>query len=264
MLYHDSFFTIGKAHQVCEDFAVQGESPIPFIVICDGCSASAHSDVGARILALTSKHIVENATNWPLNYLSFGQQLIIEALHIVKGMEVTIEALDSTVVLAFLHQSALQVYMYGDGALFFKDQAGHLSTLEVSFTHNAPFYLSYWLDKMRQEEYAKCEPKPLIIKDSVNGSSKPLSFKTSLSFNFALEKFPTVAIASDGVAQCLDLVRSEKLPLARVGNDLLDFKKISGDFVKQHCQQVLINYAKQRIFPLDDLSVGVFVQQSGD
>jgi len=69
--------------------------------------------VGARVLALTTRHIIENASDWPLDYLSFGQQLIVEAWHIIEGMEVTTEAIDSTVVLAFLHQNALQVYMYG-------------------------------------------------------------------------------------------------------------------------------------------------------
>lgn len=261
MLYSDYFYTMGKTHQVCEDFAVQGDNPTPFIVVCDGCSASAHSDVGARVLSLTSKHIIENASNWPLDYLSFGQQLIIEAWDVVEEMEVTTEALDSTVVLAFLHQDALQVYMYGDGVLFFKDRAGNLGTIEVSFTHNAPFYLSYWPDKMRQEEYARYEPNPLIITDSVNGQSKPQPFQTPLSFNFPVEKFPIVAIASDGVTQCVDLAHSEKLPPSSVGNDLLNFKAVSGEFVKQQCQQVLKSYAKRRIFPLDDLTIGVFVQR---
>jgi len=149
-------------------------------------------------------------------------------------------------------------------ALLFKNRAGHLGTIDVSFTHNAPFYLSYWPDKIRQEEYAKYESNPLIIIDSVNGRSKPLPFQTPLSFNFPLEKFPIVAIASDGVTQCLDLSRSKKLSLARVGNDFLNIKEVSGKFVKQHSQQVLQDYAKQHIFPLDDLSIGVFVQQFGD
>lgn len=266
MLYCNYFYTMGRTHQICEDFAIQGEIPIPFIVICDGCSASYQSDLGAYILASTSKRIIENSASWPLDYLSFGQKLIVEASQTIEtmkattAMKVTTEALDATVILAFFHQGAIQVYMYGDGALLLKDKSGHVNTIEVAFTHNAPFYLSYWLDKMRQAEYAKHDPNPLLIKDSLNGQSKPLPFKKALSFSFPLQQFPVVAIASDGVTQCFNLSQSKKLPLASVGHDFLAIKEVTGEFVKRHSQQVLEDYEQRRIFPLDDLSIGMFVQ----
>lgn len=260
-IHYDHFFTIGKTHLVCEDYATQGDKPTPFIVLCDGCSSSKDSDIGARILALTTKHIIENTDNWPLGYVTFGQQLILTAWDIVEKLHLTNNVLDATVMLAFIHRETIQVYVYGDGCLLFKDQDGHVGTIEIIFTHNAPFYLSYWPDKARQEEYASYEPKPLLLNDSVNGLSKPLPFQKPLFFELPLAKFPVVAIASDGAAHFIEATQSaKKVPLYPIAKTLLDFKNIEGEFVKRHTQGALDSYARKNIFPADDLSIGVFVQ----
>ncbi|OQW94800.1 MAG: hypothetical protein BWK79_04745 [Beggiatoa sp. IS2] len=263
-LHYDHFFTIGKTHLVCEDYATQGDKPMPFIVLCDGCSSSKDSDIGARILALATKHIVENAAEWPMDYAPFGQKLILTALDIVEKMHLTTNVLDATVMLAFVQQEAIQVYVYGDGCLFFKDLEGNVGTIEIIFTHNAPFYLSYWPDKARQEEYADYEPKPLLLKDSVNGLSEPLPFQKPLVFSLPLAKFPVVAIASDGAAHFIDATQTAKVPLFNIANSLLDFKNVEGEFVKRRSKRALEQYAQRNIFPADDLSVGVFVQSVED
>ena len=139
MLHYDYYYTIGSTHKVCEDYATQGEIPTPFIVLSDGCSASKNSELGAKILALTTKNIIENATKWPLDYQYFGRQLINKAVNISEEMQLSNEVLDATVMLAFVHQNSIMVYVYGDGCLLFKDNQGNLGTIEISFIHNAPF-----------------------------------------------------------------------------------------------------------------------------
>ncbi len=149
MLYSDYFYTIGVTHKVCEDYAVQGSIPSPFIILSDGCSASPNSDIGARILTMTAKQMFENNTAKPLDYLDFGQQLITTALKVTEELQIPDGVLDATVMLAFLHENNIMVYVYGDGCLLFKDHAGNVGTIEVIFTHNAPYYLTYWFDQER-------------------------------------------------------------------------------------------------------------------
>ena len=139
MLYYDHYYTIGKTHVICEDFALQADKPIPFIVLSDGCSSSYQTHIGARILTLTTKYIIENTENWPLNYTQFGQQLIDNAWNVARKMRLSSSVLDATVMLAFLYQNSILVYVYGDGCLLFKDHQNNLGSIEIVFTHNAPY-----------------------------------------------------------------------------------------------------------------------------
>ncbi len=260
MLHYDYYYTAGITHQVCEDFVTQGDNPTPFIVLSDGCSASEHSDIGAKILTHASKYLLANATHWPLDYFPFGQQLISKALNIAEQLQLPPSVLDATVMLGFLQQNNIMVYVYGDGCILLKDNADNIRTIEIAFTHNAPYYLTYWNDAQRRQKYAHCEANPLLLIDSsVNKQSEPKPFETQLAFSFPLNQFKMVAIASDGVAQCIDTRKSAKLPLDEVATDLLAFPDLSEEFVKYHTKNTLEQYAKQGIFAADDISIGVFV-----
>ena len=260
MLHYDYYYTIGATHQVCQDYAVKGDTPVPFLVLSDGCSSSANSEIGARILTLATKHLIENATNWPWNYSTFGQKLINKAWNISEKLQLPTSVLDATVMLAFLYQNSILVYVYGDGCVLFKDYAGHIGTIEIAFTHNAPYYLTYWNDKERHDEYAECEPNPLVLIDPLNGLSSPKPYQTPLAFCFSLKKFKTIAIASDGASQCINIPQKTKLSLAEVATRFLDIQNVSPEFAENHIKNILNQYAQQGIFPADDLSIGIFIE----
>jgi len=262
MLYYDCFFTIGKTHQVCEDYAVQGDTPMPFLIVCDGCSASPNSDVGARILSLSAKKLLEEHADNPPEYPLFGQQLIEKAQGVVEKMALSVNVLDSTVIAGFLHEAMIRVYVYGDGCLMFKNQAGELGCLEIGFTHNAPFYLTYWLAPERQDDYARYNEKPLFIADGRQQYSELLPYNTPLVFDFPLEQFQTVAIASDGASSCYNASTGTRVPLQDIAEQLLAFKNFEGEFVKRRSKRALEQMARQGVFPADDLSVGAFVQMT--
>jgi hypothetical protein len=51
----DNYFRIGRAHEMiglpCQDYAISGiENGVNFIAVSDGCSASADTDIGARLI----------------------------------------------------------------------------------------------------------------------------------------------------------------------------------------------------------------------
>ncbi|MDM8567485.1 protein phosphatase 2C domain-containing protein [Candidatus Halobeggiatoa sp. HSG11] len=258
MLHYDHYYTIGSTHTVCEDYIIQGAIPTPFIVLSDGCSSSNSTDVGAQILALTTKQILENSEKWPLNYLEFGHLLINTTLKVVAKLKLPEEVLDATVMLAFLEQDNIVVYVYGDGCLLTKEHNGKINTIEIEFIHNAPYYLTYWNNRERLLEYATYEPNPLILKDSIHGKSELKPFQTQLVFRFPLKKFEYIAITSDGACQCIDFHQQHKIPLQQVANDLLKFKDVTDNFVKLNTKKILQQYAQQTIYPVDDFSIGVF------
>ncbi|MBE9562006.1 MAG: protein phosphatase 2C domain-containing protein [Proteobacteria bacterium] len=258
MLYYDHYYTIGSTHTVCEDYIIQGDIPTPFIVLSDGCSSSNGTDVGSQILALTTKQILETSENWPLDYLEFGQLLIDTTLNVVTKLKLPEEVLDATVMLAFLEQDTIVVYIYGDGCILTKEHTGKINTIEIEFTHNAPYYLTYWNNKERLSEYADYEPNPLLLKDSIHSQSNPKPFQTQLVFRFPLQKYEYIAIASDGASQCINFHQQHKIPLQQIASDLLEFQDLNNNFVKLNTKKILQRYAQQTIYPVDDLSIGVF------
>ncbi|MCK5876743.1 MAG: protein phosphatase 2C domain-containing protein [Candidatus Marithrix sp.] len=258
MLYYDHFCTIGSTHAICEDYIIQGNVPTPFIVLSDGCSSSDDSDIGSKILSLTTKQILESSGKWPLEYLEFGNLLIDNSLEIIAKLGLPEEVLDATVMLAFLEQDEIVVYVYGDGCLLTKEHSGEINTIEIEFTHNAPYYLTYWREDEHLSQYAIYDPKPLILKDFKHGKSSLKPFETQLIFHFPLQKFKYIAIASDGASQCLNIHQQHKIPLQQLANDLFEFQDLTNNFVKLKTKKILQQYAQQSIYPVDDLSIGVF------
>jgi len=258
-LHYDHYYTMGLTHKVCQDYATQGDTPTPFMVLSDGCSGSPNSEIGAKILTITTQEILKDAKQWPLDYAHFGQQLINHALNITEEYQLPESVLDATVMLAFLQGENIMVYVYGDGCLLFKDYDDNVGTIEIAFTHNAPFYLTYWVDEERLGEYAGFEPKPLLLIDSVNGQSEPKPFQTPLVFSLPLKKFKVVAIASDGASHFVDIHKTVKIPFYEIATELLAFQDTTDEFVKRHTENVLAQYAEHGIYPFDDLSIGVFV-----
>ncbi len=272
MLKHDNYYRIGATHLFCEDYVTQGEHPTPFLVLSDGCSSSENTDIGARILTSTVKKIIErylpmyyenDTLDWTLlpDYKAFGQMVIMEAQTVADIMSIPPSALDATLMVAFHSHGTVHIYMYGDGCILLKERAtGRCGYIEVEFTDNMPYYLSYWRDREMFQAYQQHanERNTLSITDSLQNVSSLTRFQQALSFSFSLETHEVVAIASDGAAQLYDTQNGQRLPLQQVTEALLAFKNPEGDFVKRRMTRLLQNYAEKQIVPLDDVSLGAF------
>lgn len=237
---------------------MQADTPFPFLIICDGCSASQHTDVGARILALTAQRLIQENPSLLENYTLFGKTLIHRAAHIIQTMELEQQALDATLLIIYPADTHFQVIVYGDGCILFKDKTGLPGYIDINFTHNAPYYLSYLLDEDRQSAYKQANSCPLVLNSSITGSSPNLPYQHVLVFSFPFNQFSNVGIASDGVGQFFDFQESSRIPLNEVAHKLLDYKNINGDYVKRRTKRVLDTYAKQAVYPADDLSIAMF------
>lgn len=263
-LHSDYFFTIGRTHLVCEDYSLRRLTPVPLLVVCDGCSASEHSDLGARLLALATQHFFQqHVTNTRPDYHVLGQQVIQQAANIASQLSTSTEVLDATLMVCFLMDAHIYVYVYGDGVILARNSAGQIHWQEIEFSHNAPYYLSYWLSEERRAEYARYSSKPLSLADSATGQTTILPYDSPLIFSFPLDDYATVAIASDGIKQFYRITPGEMLAIPDVAENILNFKSLEGEFVKRRVLRALQNYAQEGVLPADDLSLAVFAWQEG-
>ncbi|MFY0539924.1 protein phosphatase 2C domain-containing protein [Nannocystis pusilla] len=137
----DAFFTTGLTHDICEDYSRAGfrGDGTPYVVVCDGCSSSAHTDVGARLLAAA---VAGQATS-EFEVL----HVLLEAAGAAAQVRVPAECLDTTLLLGFwdeAHQAdgstsrCVRVVMWGDGAVAARKRNGEMALHTVEHPDGAP------------------------------------------------------------------------------------------------------------------------------
>ena len=261
----DSFFRIGKTHRVCEDYALHGTSPVPYVIVSDGCSSSNHVDVGARILAHSAKVILKHAFDSNrvdlLKYsdTSFykwlGDEVKWSGRDAVSRIGIPLACLDATLIVAFYFEQTNEIIvcMYGDGCVVFKSKETGLGYVTVDFKGNAPYYLSYWLDDNRNESYKNFVGKDaLTLTDYVGGveNKTEYDFDHYSMFRFLASEYDFIGIASDGIG-------TFSLPIIDVVKEFTAFKNTTGEFVRRRMGKAIQTYNRNGIDHMDDASFGV-------
>ena len=196
----DSFFTMGKDHTVCQDFALacQEGDPIPFAIVSDGCSKSAHSDVGSRLICFSGRVLVQESPEAILPLAETSAAL----LSIPKS------ALFATLMLLRASpEGSWSSHIFGDGIRVRARIVGEtIEELELNqYTClQCPPYPYYKRDPIQWESYLKQESVML----SSGGIQSPLippheeTWDPSDHFNFAM-------VGSDGFMSFKDLLCEE-------------------------------------------------------
>ena len=70
---------------------------------------------------------------------------------------------------------------------------------------------------------------------------------------------PTVAVATDGLHSLVSAETGNRQDVLSVAQMMLDFGDPDPGFIQRQVRQVLADYGRQRVFNLDDLSLGAFV-----
>lgn len=264
-LYLGHHFVMGATHYVCQDYALHGDEPAPFIVVSDGCSSAPDTDVGARLLCCMARKIlyhnyrVEEPQTPPLDYTDFGNKVVTTAEIITEAMGVTPDVLHATLMVACVKNNTVYVYIYGDGTILLLGHAGQVRYLDFQFNDNMPYYLNYWKNAELHTAYAQAHDtaNTLEIVSGEHGEAERRHFQSPLEFKFSLEEYSAVALASDGCSQFLDTGTQVKLPLSTVAPRLLNFRTDRDAFVREHLHEVVEDYARLGVYVLDDLALGV-------
>ncbi len=263
-LCYDHYYVMGKTHLFCQDYTCAGQTPVPFIIVSDGCSSSQGTDIGSRLLCLAARQLLkdlplQNGISALLDYHSFGKTVINDAAQLAQTLQVSEEVLDATLLVAVAFEDIIQVYVYGDGVIALQSPDKQIAFIDVEFVHNTPFYLSYWLNNRDRAQYAALDGFPLRIHDSRMPQNTEFAFDTPLAFQFERKRYPCLALFSDGVKQYYHYQHKTTLGLSDVLTELLSFKQNTEDFVKRRLLRANQMWAQQEIVPSDDVAMAVLL-----
>lgn len=181
----DAYFEIGASHIVCEDYALAGTyKDMGYAVVCDGCSSSPHTDVGARIMA----HIARDA----LMYLhqrghmdkhpsvshirdSFEEIVVKKALEVKSTLRLDLENFDTTLLIAGATPHIQFAMGFGDGVIAVFQEGGSVHITDLEYSQNAPMYLSYEMSLDRRDGYLQTFPGQTITRSEYLARNRDLS-----------------------------------------------------------------------------------------
>ncbi|MDM8547771.1 protein phosphatase 2C domain-containing protein [Candidatus Venteria ishoeyi] len=261
-IHLDQHYITGHSHRVCQDYSLKGRvNEQSYLILSDGCSASENTDIGARLLCLSAQSLLQSHINAMPDWKSFGLSVIQETAKIAQQIQLSLNALDATLLVAWTAQDRFYVYVYGDGCLAMRSAEGRLRTIDLEFQPNAPFYLSYWLDEALIKQYQVLikDPKNLSLHDTKLGYKLLVPFNEVLAFTFKRKEYPLLAIFSDGISAWQKRKQRDYLPSLTVAETLLNFPNLQENFAYRRLAKAQKNYLKQDIYPMDDVAMGAFV-----
>lgn len=272
----DSYYEIGHSHIVCEDYAMAGQvDNICFAIVSDGCSASKEVDIGARILAHSAKKYltarIKDHTNHILpfslpniSWSEFYSPVIFRARESADNLGLGEDALDCTLILALSDGVTTRVFAYGDGGIAVKYKNGFVEYFNIEFSSGAPYYMSYALDKVREEGYRNEFNQPVIVKDGkvtdgvIAENSAPRSYGihdiySNTSWRFLEVDF--IAVMSDGINSYEKMDNKDKVSASKILTGMTNFKNLNGQFVERRMKSFKKECQKENIRHYDDISI---------
>jgi hypothetical protein len=279
MLRIDSYFTNGKVNKVCQDYVIHGETPVPYVILCDGCSSSKFTDVGARILAHSAKEALNVLKPFEVLHLNkyqdywddFGSATISFAKGSIKNLGLPNESLDATlmVMIYIEEEKTLRCLTYGDGSIIFLRDNKPFSIYDFSYEGNAPYYLSYKIDPERRKLYENFskEFNGVTQKQHVifmNGDVYPFCKSGALYnrenvLNCQLgdkNGFNGALLCSDGISSFVNFESAERVSIEEITKEFTAFKNFNGEFIKRRIRRAMEDLCKKQIHNTDDVSIG--------
>ncbi len=295
----DTFLKIGHSHTMCQDYILSGTEPFPYIILADGCSSAADSDIGARVLCYTALKYLQDANSKCLASLifwkPFGWNVIKDAASIIKRdfPTLSVECLDATLIVAVKIEGVYKICMFGDGHIYYIDNDDEMRSHHhrITYEPNAPAYLRYIIKGC--EEYCNNNITKIVDVDYIQrkfpafGSYHDpayLGYSPHYYTSIPENKIKSLIIASDGVdsimykdemtyktrylnmckgIKSLDGVRLQKQEIGflAVLEQMTMFKSTDGAFLSRRVKKVLKEYAKDGFVNDDDLSIGCFHEE---
>jgi hypothetical protein len=245
----DAAFTIGSSHQVCQDYALAKEDKV---VLCDGCSSSPNTDIGARILA----HCGEDL------------KILRTTLNLLELPE---ESLDATYLFVKDFLEKIKIRVVGDGVICIKYKDNSYEVTDYIYPSGAPDYVSYQLNTDRVLKFLEVnkgnEPYTEIYSSESDlskvepmRSDRIFGNGVELDINTEIDHIEWVALMSDGVHSFTkkdENVKKESIDFLEVLPKLLDFKNFTGKFVQRRMNAFKKFCTKEGWDHYDDLSLAV-------
>lgn len=282
----DSYFEIGSAHEVCQDYALSGKinDRISYCIVADGCSSSRFTDIGARVLAHSaSKFIRFSYQNiyklQDLDLQEFDSSLrhciIYSAYTSGIQLQLPLEFANATILISLTDGVNNRFFVYGDGAIAIKFIDGEVLFITIKYDNDAPFYLNYLMNAQTRKLYVdqfgdgEITISKIILSE---GDKKEDSYKIK-DFNYDMHNtifefspiIETALISSDGIFSFLDEDRdfpNQGRKIAVSGEDMvekfIDFKNYKGAFVRRRMGRIKRDNFKGGRSHFDDICTSAF------
>jgi len=264
----DTFLKIGKSHQVCEDYILSANKPFNYIILSDGCSTSKNTDMGARLLCHLAKQYIlyrraDTYSMFPeLDYEIMGAWIIHNAELTARQLGLNQSCLNATLIIAYEFEDKYRIYMYGDGSIILQNEHDEIKYIQVDFSENAPYYLTYRISPENLKEYHKLGQDVIITDQKTNQAmiQDIYAYDAKLYFEFSSLKYSKMLICSDGISSFQkDSDRiNDIIPIAK---EFLSYKSTKGEFLKRRLKRAIKIYEAEGMHHMDDLSVGAFLQE---
>lgn len=278
-LFTDNYFHIGNQHLMtgkpCQDYAISDVCQnMAFAIISDGCSTGGHTDVGSRIVALSTAAAIRE--RWSINgnlldestpnEISFCQKALLPE----TGQKLGLSSCDmlATCIYACLSPDGGFVHALGDGVIALKDRNKHIFMSRFEWANNTPYYPAYNddsldnfinvhggnLDELQlSEEIWQWDDNSFIEKDrkhySLSNGMNGIILK--ISKKSMAEALEFIAIFSDGITQI------ENLDWKDAVVRFMNFKNTKGEFVKRRMIRGIKDSQKDGKGPQDDIACAV-------
>lgn len=287
----DSAFQIGKTHDICQDFALANsvDEDMPFVIVSDGCSSSPNTDIGSRILSLTSTHQLERIVKETGKLYTFSPEVsIVQSQHVCDALNISPRAVDATLLMATFTGGKTQIKVLGDGVVAIGTESGEIITINFDYVSGYPFYMSYLPEYSKdfinwEKKYSECEITVSILNDDgieeysiFDGKESLFCASTSrpeinilgetwnkkININDHFNKMKWVTLMSDGVhtfyeAQNTDTsIVNMDIGYREVIKEALNFKNFNGKFMQRRLNRFLKLCQKNNWHHADDISFG--------
>jgi len=276
---------MGNSHSVCEDYALSGKinDHIHYVIVCDGCSSSDNVDVGARIIAHSTKEFLKmnyksvSKINDTGNIVRIALQNYILSCAFVAGKQMGLNSnfLDSTLVVAISDGIITRSFIFGDGGVIVRNVSGAISYYRMEFNSGAPFYISYLLDKPRREAYIEEYGSEYVFEKYTETFLGVNSENTTRIHDIDYNNFPypcyesctddiqSISVVSDGIHSFLDINTSfptsaspsQDVDYMEMVDKFTAFKNFKGEFVKRRLKKIETECKRIDRTHFDDISI---------
>ncbi|HZH32576.1 MAG TPA: protein phosphatase 2C domain-containing protein [Pyrinomonadaceae bacterium] len=285
----DSTFHIGASHAVCQDYSLAGEAGLssaraegldatqrerrPYVILSDGCSSSADTDIGARLLVKAAERMLgELGGSQPCDPARIHLEAARRALRWAKLLGLRPQAVDATLLTVHLDGEDLVVGCSGDGVVCLLTRAGALDVYSISYASNYPLYPAYAHQPARLLALAGAEGgrtgkevrhfRSASLEERLRPCGAFVRDSPTEVFTVKAADYKYAAIFSDGVHSFFDTGQTEAggrgvaVPLEQVLRGLISFKSTRGAFVERRMKMFLRDCLHRGWRHADDLSIG--------
>lgn len=279
-LFTDHYFHIGGAHltsgKPCQDYAISDVyEKMAFAIVSDGCSTGRHTDVGSRILSLSTASAIRDhwITRRKIDVIrspaeiGIGQNIVLAGMQDALGL--ITEDMLATCIYAYISPQGGIVNVQGDGVVAVKYLDGRILMSNFEWLDNKPYYPAYkngnlqnfinahggkLCKKRLREEVWMIDPDGENVPFDLNEYSLSLGLR-GVTFDLTQkelkEKVEFIAVFSDGVTQIDGLDWKDAV------ENFLAFKNTTGAFAKRRMIRGIKDCQKNGKGPFDDISYAV-------